>query len=240
MIESFRQHIKHFICSRPMLYQWWILLGDTGKKRLAASRRVEIVIEGYPRSANTYAVVAFQQAGNMDVSVAHHTHVPATILYGCQQGIPTVVLIRKPRDAVVSARIFSGKSTKSLIQEWIWFYQKCWPLREKFTVAMFDDVTGDFSKVIERINERYRTTFLNSLSGDYSSSVYEEIDMIAHGYGQGVDQVARPTKKREQLKAQVLQEVLREKNLLFVAEEIYERYRKIAYIAQRDVDTNPG
>src|SRR5262245_32533170 len=59
-------------------------------------RDTEAIIEGFPRSANTFAATAFQLAQTKPVRVAHHLHVPSQIIAGARWGIPTIVLVRDP------------------------------------------------------------------------------------------------------------------------------------------------
>src|SRR5205814_3293356 len=59
----------------------------------------EVVIEGFPRSGNTFAVAAFHYAQRpRDVKIAHHAHVPAQLLSAVRLGLPAVVLVRDPEE----------------------------------------------------------------------------------------------------------------------------------------------
>ena len=40
----------------------------------------QMVIEGFPRSGNTFAVFAFRHAQRRDIRVAHHLHAPAQVI----------------------------------------------------------------------------------------------------------------------------------------------------------------
>ena len=64
--------------------------------------RTEIVIEGFPRSANSFAVNAFVLAQGRPVHVAHHVHAAAQVLAAGRAGVPAILLIREPTDAIVS------------------------------------------------------------------------------------------------------------------------------------------
>ena len=84
----------------------------------------ELVMEGFPRSANTFAVVAFRQAQGRDVSMAHHLHVEAQVFEGVRLGKPVVVLIRQPTDAVKSLIIrHPGADVESAFKRYISFYK---------------------------------------------------------------------------------------------------------------------
>ena len=56
----------------------------------------QLVMEGFPRSANSFARVAFNRAQSERVRIAHGLHVPAQVIRAARWRIPTLVLIRKP------------------------------------------------------------------------------------------------------------------------------------------------
>src|SRR5918999_5771267 len=64
-------------------------------------RDTEIVIEGFPRSANSFAVAAFARAQGRKPKIAHHVHAPAQVIAAARAGIPAIVLIRNPEEAVL-------------------------------------------------------------------------------------------------------------------------------------------
>jgi len=61
------------------------------RRHLLVTKDTEIVIEGYPRSANTFAVVAFLLAQGHPVKIAHHLHVSSGHS-GCTWNITTIVI----------------------------------------------------------------------------------------------------------------------------------------------------
>src|SRR5215211_5813810 len=65
----------------------------------------QLVIEGFPRSGNSFARSAFVMAQSESpgkIRIAHHMHVPAQVVRAARWQIPTLVVIRRPRDAVLS------------------------------------------------------------------------------------------------------------------------------------------
>jgi hypothetical protein len=55
------------------------------------SRTTEIVIEGYPRSGNTFAVVAFRLAQGREIEIAHHLHAAAQIKRAARLDVPAFI-----------------------------------------------------------------------------------------------------------------------------------------------------
>src|SRR3954470_24670283 len=85
----------------------WFYLPFAGRKYPGPSPRVidgdtEVVIDGYTRSASTFAVHAFQVAQRGRVGLPHHAPAPASVRGAPRRGLPTIMVIREPRGAVLS------------------------------------------------------------------------------------------------------------------------------------------
>ncbi len=118
-----------------------------------------ICIEGFPRSANSYAVVAFKQA-NPDIRPAHHLHVPAQIIAACRRNIPVITLIREPRDAVASFLIFQQSRNVDLyLKLYRFFYEVISPYKHNMLVASFETVIRDINQLIREVNRRFNANY---------------------------------------------------------------------------------
>ena len=143
-VEAILRHrAKHWLGRRPRLYHWTYRLRDGFVERLVTDA-TDLCVEGFPRSANSFAVGAVEQAQDAPLSIAHHNHVPAPILNAVRRDLPTVVLIRDPVDAVISNRGLQlqigareGKempqrvSYKRQLRTWIAWYEHVWPGRDR-------------------------------------------------------------------------------------------------------------
>jgi hypothetical protein len=120
----------------------------------------EVVIEGFPRTANTFSVFAFQLAQERPVRVAHHLHAPIQVAAGIRMRIPVIVLVRAPADAVLSLVLRNPYiSIRRALRDYATFYERVLAIGNGYVVAPFDEVTADFGGVISRVNERYGTEF---------------------------------------------------------------------------------
>ena len=120
----------------------------------------DIVIEGFPRSANTFAVTAFELAQERPVTVAHHLHAAAHVVRAAQAGVPVIVLVRAPEDAIAS--VVARKPSldpAAAADAYLRFYEGVAGLLDACVVAEFHQVVDDFGGVIERTNRTYGTTF---------------------------------------------------------------------------------
>jgi hypothetical protein len=198
----------------------------------AVSRKTEIVIEGFPRSGNTFAVVAFRQAQQRAVEIAHHLHASAQIRRAAKLGLPTIVLIREPSDAVLSvAAKDQDVSISWALSSYIRFYSAVLPYLDKAVVAPFASVTSDFAGIIRQVNAQYGTNFHEFVpSEDALQLVHESVERLGRqdSVYTGRDyrlSVGFPTEERQRAKEVRRTEYLdkRNKPLRVTAESIYQR-----------------
>ncbi|MDB9527390.1 hypothetical protein PN498_15430 [Oscillatoria sp. CS-180] len=120
-----------------------------------------IVIEGYPRSGNSFAFTAFDLAqGNASTRVAHHLHTASVVIAALRQGIPCLILVRNPEDAIISHIIYSQNLTiRQCLKSYLDFYQPLLKYRDQFITAKFEEVISDFGNVIHEVNQKFHTAF---------------------------------------------------------------------------------
>jgi hypothetical protein len=134
---------------------------------------------------------------------------PAQVLEGVRRGLPTMVLIRHPKDAVLSHVIHTPALTvEDSLRGYIRFHEPLLRPSDGFVVGTFEEVTQDFGVVIDRLNHRFGTAFagfehtdanlerLNrEIETDYRSraSSDEELERV----------IPRPSPAREALKARL-------------------------------------
>jgi len=130
------QNLKHLVRSYTGLHPdlFFRLYGVKSKnKKLFVNKKSELVIEGFPRSGNTFAVVAFQSAQKRNVKIAHHLHVPAQIIRAVNMNIPALVLIRNPSDSIASLMVRHPHVAPHLaIKDFCRFYSVLLPARDRF------------------------------------------------------------------------------------------------------------
>jgi hypothetical protein len=193
------------------------------------SPETQLVIEGFPRPANTFAVMAFRQAQKEKTRIAHNLHVPAQIIQASRQQIPALVLIRDPKDAVLSFAVRDPISVDQALKHYISFYETIADYRDDFVLGAFEEVTSGYGAVIERINERFGTTFLPFRHN--KKRVERVFDRMEKIYRKGNDatsleaRISRPSEVREKMKRGVRQELEdpRRQRLLYEARAVYQR-----------------
>jgi hypothetical protein len=134
-------------------------------------KSTQLVIEGFPRSANSFSVFAFSNAGAGNLSIAHHVHSPSQIISAAKFALPAILLIRAPRDSVAAGlNKIATHTTGDLLRAYAVYYRTLRPLREHYVIAPFETVTTDFGRIIDAVNRRFGTSF-DTIDGDRHRSL---------------------------------------------------------------------
>jgi len=227
-VTALRFTVRSIINRYPKLYFSLLHVVRSPRRHLHVRRDTEVVIEGYPRSANTYAVCAFLFAQQRPVRIAHHLHAPVQVIQAVRWGIPTLILIRRPLDAIASRLIRNpALSAERAVKDYISFYQAVQALRHGLVLATFEAVTRDFGQVIEALNSKFGTQFAPFVQNEENVRLVlrmvDEMDKADQGRESiTITTVARPTPEREQLKREKKKALLATGALLEKAEKIYE------------------
>jgi hypothetical protein len=208
------------------------LLRTSKDLKRAVTPDKQVVIEGFPRSGNSFARRAFIMAQDetFDVtSIAHHLHVPAQVVRAAQLRIPTLVLIRKPKDAVLSLVIRDPISVDQALRYYISFYETSEKYRDAYVLGLFEEVTEDFGEVIKRMNDKFGTTFaLFHHDEENVSKLFAGMETHARKkYGESLweRKVQRPAAARERIKDEIEYDLEspKRKKLIARAEAVYDR-----------------
>ena len=144
----------------PLLVPLVLRLATPSTEDLRITSDTAVVIEGFPRSGNSFATTAFGLAVGPHVHRSSNTHLPGQVRLAVVRGLPTLVLIRRCADAAASLCVAAPYLTPTMaVGEWLRFYRAVAPYQSQFVLATFDEVTADFGAVIARVNERFDTAF---------------------------------------------------------------------------------
>ncbi len=167
----------------------------------------EIVIESFPRCASSFVVAAFRLAQEPHASrIAHHTHAPAQVIAAARRGVPALVLLREPEEAVLSHVIYTpGLTPAASLRGYVRFHEPLLPYRDRLVVGLFEEVTTDLGAVIERVNRRFGTRFSPfEHRPEHLARIEREIQEDYRSRARGEEELARtvplPTEERRRLK----------------------------------------
>jgi hypothetical protein len=155
-----RHQFRTRFCEVPGLYLPFARRKYPGPSPEVISSQTQFVIDGYTRSASTFAVYALQLAQTTPIRLAHHLHAPAQLIEAARNKVPALVVIREPQGAILSQLIREPDvALRDAIVAYARFYECLLPYADHFVVADFEEVTKDFGAVTRRVNERFGTEF---------------------------------------------------------------------------------
>ena len=121
----------------------------------------DLVIDGFQRSGNTFAVIAFEISQPRPYATAHHLHAAAQIIASARHDVPCLLLVRDPVEAVISHLQREPRVTpRQALTNWSLFHERVLPYRDQFVLGDFREVTTDYGNVIRAVNDRFQTAFV--------------------------------------------------------------------------------
>jgi hypothetical protein len=119
------------------------------------NRNTTLLIEGFPRSANTYVREALQLA-NPGSTFASHLHGLGAIKIARKQCVPTVLLLRHPYDCAASLMVREGYSAPTALWWYINYHHNAMRLLDRgVAVCPFEVATESISRLVEAVNDRF-------------------------------------------------------------------------------------
>lgn len=207
-LPSLRYEVLGLISRYPILFFPYISIRPD-RRHLLVTTSSHLVIEGFPRCANTFSVLAFEMAQGRKVEIAHHLHAEAQVKRALSLRIPVLVVTREPVAAITSLVTRHPEITvRQALRQYLRFYGYIERCASQLVIADFGEVTTCYANVIGRLNRRYGTDFLPYVNEqEQDARVFAMIDQInLAAEGSNAYQLARPSAKR----AKYLKEVYRQ------------------------------
>lgn len=133
---------------------------DANRRGCFVHSGTQLCLEGFPRSANSYAYNMFRAANPQVTRYGRHVHTVSQISRAVALRVPTLLVIRDPKGSVASLlKHFSPDALPDLLDAYIAFYQGVLPLSGQVVVSDFGQTTGDLNCAIAALNARFATSF---------------------------------------------------------------------------------
>ncbi len=203
-------------------YIWWDQKNITSRGIAQARERIvgshtELVIDGFPGSANSFATAAFRHSQTRPVELAHHMHSPVQIMQAIHLETPVIVTVRDPRGATLSLTSrWPYLSVAQGLRNYTHFYRKLLPYSDKMVISAFERTIKEFDDVIQETNQRFHTNF-----APFDNT--EENRMAVRRPEKFHTEAWRQRQENKKLKARAF-ESAKCKRLLAKAEAVYEEF----------------
>lgn len=198
----------HALASPTMLKLYWQPKENPLKSLRVARPGDDAVIDGFPRSSNTFATHAFFLTQGDDIKLGNHVHSAGQFVLAQRYGIPAMLVLRDPVQATLSLSVFDRRYTPPVAYYWYNLFHRKMLELEDFIVAPFQEVTSDFGITIQRLNDRFGTSFAPfHASEEASEAVFARMarerekraDALGEVYRNPM-RVAQPTKGKDEQK----------------------------------------
>jgi hypothetical protein len=241
--DHVRYSVSLLLGNYPRLY-YPVMRWREHYRDLLISDRTELVIEGYPRSGNTFAVAALEYAQTRKLAIARHTHSPAQVIEAVRRRLPVLVLVREPRDAIVSLVIREPiVSLEMALKRYVHYHNRILPYAGGYVVGTFSEVTTNYAPVIERLNQAFHLSLARfehkSANCEIVFTIVENMEREVARGRVAETRVARPSAVRSEPKARLLEVLAHEEHreLLEQCDKLYYQFRDLAVAAERAVGT---
>lgn len=198
--------IKQIVGQNFLVLKVFINLLNIKKKYNLVNNSTDIVIEGFPRSGNTFATACFASA-NSNSNIARHHHCISQLKEGLKRKIPTIALIRSPRDSIISFLIRRPEIKASfVINEYLVFYNYVKSYYDSLLIIEFDKLIKSHTFILEILEERYPQKFNTNNHHSYEDiiNIVDEMERIDSQGKFRSTHVARPINSSEKNSAKNL------------------------------------
>ena len=136
-----RTHAHWLIYDTPKVSEFFSAR-DAVMRIAHVSPETVLVLDGFPRSGNSYARAAFLYANGIHHKISTHGHSHRFPVRGAQEGIPVIVLIREPEAAIASMLQFEPTmDARLLANAYTRYYRGILPVIDSVVVAPFEEAT---------------------------------------------------------------------------------------------------
>ena len=155
-------------------------------RKLIIHKNKDLCIEGYPRSANTFGVLLVEQCSKKKLNIAHHMHSSSQIVQAVKWNIPSVLLLRNPKDAVISNLLREeGMKAEVALNWYINFHKDLIHIKGNLIVWEFKEFVNRPLDCLAKL------TTLSGLKMDQSlynkDEIYRKIDELDRIYKKSAD-----------------------------------------------------
>lgn len=128
--------------TRPLAKRSLIIVNNT----------TDIVIEGFPRSGNTYCTALLYYL-KPQVNIARHRHEIGHLIYAIELEKPIICIVREPLDSIISLHIREELSIGFCVKYYLEFHRYLEQHKDKIKIIDFNVLVNNPIQVVKTINQ---------------------------------------------------------------------------------------
>ncbi|NVK53866.1 MAG: hypothetical protein HWD85_13100 [Flavobacteriaceae bacterium] len=197
-------------------------------------KKTKYIIEGFPRSGNTFAFNYFKfiryPSGYNLGEIGHHSHLPYQIILGIKRNLPILLLIREPVDSISSLLLKRNISIKQLpfygqyfLRMYVRYYSSLLSFKSNIFVVPFTDLISKPEFVLYEFSKFYSLDIEVDKKRDLSDNVLQHIFNVNRSKVASVLHLAVPSDEKIKRKL-FISEILNNLAEISEAKEIYNEF----------------
>ncbi len=179
----------------------YLLKGPETQHRLVGPH-TRLCLEGFPRSANTFASSWLVQSLQIpDHAFAHHTHTVCNIRRAIRANVPTFVLIREPALCCLSLVVWGATSSlMDALGAYATFYTKLLRLQQQVRIVETEKFIADPLLLAEQVARALGCAHSPILAPEITELVKSR---MVEGQRDGVHRIGLPVLEKDLMKEKV-------------------------------------
>lgn len=175
----YRRLVRRFrllVATRPNLYTCY---ARARRLPFQITDKTQVLVDSYPRSANSFFEAAFVKAHGGRLNVAHHSHAAGQVLAGVKRGLPCIVLVRAPEAAIASFYDMNGGDfpIELCTREYVAFYHALAPVMDRLIIVETATLEARFYDLMKFLRDRYGLDVAcYVIDGDTRKALFEDVD----------------------------------------------------------------
>ncbi len=239
--SEMRQGLRLRLKNNPLFYPVYVIATQSRDPGVTVSTRIcapwkDLLLDGYQRSANSFSFNLVRRF-YPQLRIVHHTHSVATLKAALLFNTPSIILIRKPIDAIVSDLImYQRPDIGYSVESYISYYEFVQKRMDRFRLITFDTVTHRPDVLLQLVSECTGAAPVDLNGVDMQQevqAVFDELERHTQAVAKGEAFRRRPIpdEQRSQMK-ECLKKTVAESPRLPDADLLYEQLCAQAVIPQ--------
>ena len=197
VLKNLKYSIREELSYNDNLF--WVLKYIPSLSDKVITTQSELVIEGYPRSANSYLYHAIKR-NNTCIKISSHLHTPLQIKKAINYNIPHITLIREPKDAILSLLVANPNlNIEYAVNSYINFYESLLTIVEKLNIIEFNDLINKTNEILIFIDSLVDRKL--NINIENINLIFDEMQLIHNNSNRLTNLIPKPHKhKLEQKK----------------------------------------
>ena len=169
--------------------------------------KTQLIVDGPPRCANHFILEHLNQQFTQ-IEVAHHYHAVGLAKLGSKYSLPTIILIRNPKDQLLSGSLYSKEITmKILLLELHNYYKELLKIKN-IVISDFERSTKDPFSIVKEVFHQYREKLPETKIKQFSDEfIFNKIKMRKVELSQIAMKAPIPSKIKNDKKINKLAEI---------------------------------